>query len=135
MPRGATTRKPSKAGPHDKAKTARVATKPLKTTPARRPKAPKAAKGYNPLAPERIHEILKRLDELNAKAPPLPKDAKMDVTDSFLADKRITLLFEEGIISLEEKRAWDDRIDRFAVSLPEVQAFFEERWPWSPKKS
>jgi len=88
---------------------------------------------YAPKVP--MEEILKRLDELNAKAPPLPKDAKMDVTDSFLADKRITLLFEEGIISLEEKRAWDDRIDRFAVSLPEVQAFFEERWPWSPKKS
>jgi len=63
MPRGAITRQPSKAGRPDKAKAARVATKPPKTTPARTPKAPKAAKGYNPVAPERIHEILKRLDQ------------------------------------------------------------------------
>ena len=63
MPRGATTRKPSKVGSHNRAKTARVASKPLKTTPARTPKAPKPAKGYNPVVPERIREILKRLDE------------------------------------------------------------------------
>lgn len=63
MPRGATTRQPSKVGHHDKAKTTRVPPKPLKTAPARMPKAPKATKGYNPVAPERIYEILKRLDE------------------------------------------------------------------------
>ena len=63
MPRGATTRQPSKVGRHDKAKTTRVPPKPLKTAPARMPKAPKATKGYNPVAPERIYEILKRLDE------------------------------------------------------------------------
>ena len=62
MPRGAITRQPSKAGRHDKAKSSRDAIKPLKTTPPRTPKAPKVAKGYNPVAPERIHEILKRLD-------------------------------------------------------------------------
>lgn len=64
MPRGATTRQPSKVGRHDKARTARLAAKPLKTTPAKTPK-PKAAavtKAYNPIAPERIHEIITRLD-------------------------------------------------------------------------
>lgn len=56
MPRGTIPRQPSKAGRHDKAKSARVAAKPLKTTPAKspKPKAPKSAKAYNPLAPERI---------------------------------------------------------------------------------
>ena len=64
MPRGTMPRQPSKAGRHDKAKTARVATKPLKVTApkAPKPKAPKSAKAYNPLAPERIAEILRRLD-------------------------------------------------------------------------
>ncbi len=78
-------------------------------------------------------EVSKMLDALNAKVPPLPADAKMDRTDSFLASKRIDALFEEGLIGLPEKQAWEDRIDRFAVSLPEVQAFFEEKWPWTPK--
>ncbi len=64
MPRGTIPRQPSKAGRHDKAKTARVATKPLKVTApkAPKPKAPKSAKAYNPLASERIAEILRRLD-------------------------------------------------------------------------
>jgi len=78
-------------------------------------------------------EVSKMLDALNAKVPPLPADAKMDRTDSFLASKRIDALFEEGLISLPEKRAWEERIDRFSVSLHEVQAFFEEKWPWTPK--
>src|SRR6516165_9402955 len=63
MPRGATTRQPSKVGRHDKAKTARVAARPLKTTPARTPIVSKAARGYNPLAPNRISEIITRLDK------------------------------------------------------------------------
>ena len=64
MPRGATTRQPSKVGRHDKARTARLAAKPLKTTPAktRKPKAAAVTKAYNPIAPERIHEIITRLD-------------------------------------------------------------------------
>jgi endonuclease-3 len=55
MPRGATTRKPSKTGHHDLAKTARIATKT--------PKPSATTKAYNPLAPERISAILHRLDE------------------------------------------------------------------------
>jgi endonuclease-3 len=61
--RGSNPRQPSKAGLHDKAKSSRITPKPLKTTPARKPKAPKAAKGYNPVSAERVHEILKRLGE------------------------------------------------------------------------
>jgi endonuclease III len=66
MPRGNIPRQPSKAGRHDKARTTRIATKPLKSTPARppKPKAPKTTKAYNPLAPERVAAILRHLDEL-----------------------------------------------------------------------
>ncbi len=66
MPRGNIPRQPSKAGRHDRAKTTRIATKPLKTTPAKapKPKAPPPAKGYNPLAPGRIAAILRHLDDL-----------------------------------------------------------------------
>ena len=89
------------------------------------------SQGYRPrLTPE---EARKALDELNAKLPPLPAGAKMDGTDAFLANKRIELLFEEGLIPLAEKNAWDARIDRYEVSLAEVQMFFDRLWPWTPK--
>ncbi len=74
MPRGNIPRQPSKAGRHDKARTTRIASKPLKTTPAKTPGAPlkpssglsgKAnLKSYNPLAPERVSAILRHLDQL-----------------------------------------------------------------------
>jgi len=68
MPRGTIPRQPSKAGRHEKAKTARVAAKPPKITrsksAAKSPLAKAAAtKAYNPIAPARVAEILKRLDE------------------------------------------------------------------------
>ena len=74
MPRGRIPRQPSKAGRQDKAKTARIAAKPLKTTPAKplstaaKKSAPKTTsqKSYNPLAPERVNAILQRL---NARYP------------------------------------------------------------------
>ena len=81
----------------------------------------------------KVEEILKRLDEIHRRVPPLPQDMKMDRTEAFIAGKRIDLLFEEGLIPASEKRVWEDKIDRFAVSLPEVQAFFEKMWPWTPK--
>jgi len=63
MPRGNIPRQPSKAGRHDNVKSVRVATKPLKATPARAIARPSRTTGrYNPLAPERVTEILKRLD-------------------------------------------------------------------------
>lgn len=72
MARGQIPRQPSKAGRHDKpAKTARLTTNLKAKTPAKLAKAPKNAKksagspppkGYNPIAPERVREILKRLD-------------------------------------------------------------------------
>lgn len=80
-----------------------------------------------------VDEILKRLDALNAGRPRLPPDAKMDVTDSFIAEKRITALFEEGVISLQEKKEWDERIGRYEIPLSEVEAFFEKHWPWREK--
>jgi plasmid stability protein len=84
--------------------------------------------------PKRSPEEIKRMiDELHAKVPPLPPGAKMDRTDAFLASKRIDRLFEEGVIPLPEKQAWDEKIDNLTVSLPEVQAFFEKMWPWTPK--
>jgi endonuclease III len=72
MPRAPIPRQPSKTGRHDKARTSRVAAKPLKITSsktapttAKRPalKPPPKSKPYNPLAPARVTEILKRLDK------------------------------------------------------------------------
>ncbi|HEY4930674.1 MAG TPA: endonuclease III [Terriglobales bacterium] len=72
MPRGNIPRQPSKAGRQDKAKTTRVATKPLRPSAPRKsmltPPKPKSAKSpatkpYNPLAPARVAEILQRLDD------------------------------------------------------------------------
>ena len=82
MPRGVTPRRPARTGRQDKvhvartlmsAKTsqkqsARGKSAPAKGKGASKPaptgKAAKPSKGYNPLAPDRIAEILKRLDEL-----------------------------------------------------------------------
>jgi endonuclease-3 len=72
MPRGNIPRQPSKAGRQDKAKTTRVAAKPLKISAPKKsklaPPKPKTAKSpatksYNPLAPARVAEILHRLDD------------------------------------------------------------------------
>jgi endonuclease III len=72
MPRGITPRRPSRSGRQDKvAKAPNRATK-TQPTPKLKVKAPKpksagkataAPKGYNPVAPERVNEILRRLDE------------------------------------------------------------------------
>jgi len=70
MARGQITRQPSKAGRHEKpAKAALLATKLKASTPKKLAKAPAKSKfsggspkGYNPLAPDRVQEILKRLD-------------------------------------------------------------------------
>jgi endonuclease-3 len=72
-------RQPSKAGRHDKARTSRIAPKPLKITPPKKaqpkparttPPKPTATKSrasttnaYNPLAHPRVSEILTRLDD------------------------------------------------------------------------
>ena len=79
MPRGMVPRQPSKSGRQDKSRNARFAASKLKalsstrTSPKARPikksakaKTPRTAssKGYNPVAPERVAEILRRLDEL-----------------------------------------------------------------------
>ncbi len=74
MPRGQVPRQPSKAGRHEKpGKATRLVAKGKAGTPKKlaRPPNPKAVKktaggaaprGYNPIAPERVQEILKRLD-------------------------------------------------------------------------
>ncbi len=73
MPRGQIPRQSSKAGKHDKpAKATRPISNVRASTPAKLAKPPekkpqkkgeKPPKGYNPIAPERVSEILKRLDE------------------------------------------------------------------------
>ena len=73
MPRGHMPRQPSKAGRQDKAKTSRSRRQTAedhsgaKVAPrwlrSRSPKPPASAKSYNPIAPARVAEILKRLDE------------------------------------------------------------------------
>ena len=77
-------------------------------------------------------ELKAAITKLKTQFPPLPASAKMDTTDAFIAARRIDLLHEEGLIPITEKLSWDERIDRFEVSLPEVQAFFEKMWPWTP---
>jgi plasmid stability protein len=88
------------------------------------------SRGYAPRRP--IEEVLKRLDALNAKYPE-PPNAKMLMSEAHVADSRIEVLFEEGVISLEEKLGWQTRIDARSVTLGEVEAFFRSRWPWSEK--
>ena len=72
MPRGTTPRQPSRTGRQDhvaKGAPVRVG-KVLSPTPKKRskptakPASDTKSKGYNPLAPERVAEILKRLDQL-----------------------------------------------------------------------
>jgi len=71
MPKGMITRQPAKSGRHESAKKApSFAKASLKAAKSSLPgaKAPrsktdfKVAKGYKPIAPERVHELLKRLD-------------------------------------------------------------------------
>ncbi len=72
MPRGVVPRQPAKTGRHEGARTRKPSV--VSTSRPARAKSPVASptpakrtaslKGYNPLAPERISEILKRLDHL-----------------------------------------------------------------------
>lgn len=70
MPKGMITRQPTKSGRHEGAKRAlgKVAPKNAKASlpgakaPSQR-KQSKAPKGYDPVAPARVQEVLKRLDE------------------------------------------------------------------------
>ena len=87
------------------------------------------SQGYAPKLS--LDELRSKLDAMAAGDPPLPPNAKMDRTDAFLAAKRIDRLFDEGLIPLAERNAWNERIDCYAVSLAEVQAFFDKMWPWS----
>jgi len=75
MPRGVTPRQPARTGRQDKIKKAPVGTptlprprpgKAVEQAPEARKKATPAPKmkGYNPIAPERVAEILKRLNDL-----------------------------------------------------------------------
>lgn len=81
MPRGVVPRQPARTGRQDKVPVSRVAAAksnqrgtgvqkalPVPKAPTARPKSSKnfgkAAKSYNPVAPERVAEILKRLNDL-----------------------------------------------------------------------
>jgi endonuclease-3 len=80
MPRGTITRQPSRTGRHEKVASGRPAPQTVRATPSPKKQslpavvrrkiakpakalAGGARKGYNPLAAERVNEILKRLDE------------------------------------------------------------------------
>lgn len=78
MPRGNTPRRPAKSGRHEGLRAAAKvpgntavgskakprAQRQIATHSAPKNKAAKSAKGYNPTTPERVSEILKRLDQL-----------------------------------------------------------------------
>jgi endonuclease III len=68
MPRGITPRRPAKTGRHEGARLKAVQARNLNPKAAPAPAKPRAAaskiKGYNPVAPVRVAEILQRLDQL-----------------------------------------------------------------------
>jgi len=70
MVRGIVPRQPAKTGRHEGARRPtqkKVPLRPVRSVDTQLPKKPparKSAKGYNPLAPERVAELLKRLDQL-----------------------------------------------------------------------
>ena len=72
MTRGITPRRPAKSGRHEGTRSTprgvnqrtTPSKKKLLVFPAAKPQRSKAPRGYNPVAPERISEILKRLDQL-----------------------------------------------------------------------
>ncbi len=88
------------------------------------------SQGYAPKRP--LKDILRDVLDWNAKHPE-PANAKMLTSEAHVADSRIDVLFEEGVISLEEKLGWQVRIDARSVTPAEVEAFFHSRWPWSDK--
>src|SRR5581483_6843753 len=67
MPRGITPRRPAKTGRHEGARhlpgKAKTLVRP-QTRPPKTPKTPAIPKGYNPTDPQRVSEILQRLDQL-----------------------------------------------------------------------
>jgi plasmid stability protein len=75
-------------------------------------------------------ELKQRLRALQATLPTPPPGAKLGGVDSFLAGKRLEALFDEGLISLPEKLDWEGRVDRYEVTLDEVEALFDRLWPW-----
>src|ERR1700749_2957643 len=65
MPRGNITRQPTRSGRHEGAQRVPVKIKPAKTLPPaklRKATSGKAPKGYNPVAPGRVSEVLNRLN-------------------------------------------------------------------------
>ena len=79
MPRGIIPRQPARTGRQDKLRTVPASVKPVQkqarignvrpgsraaTSASKSAKPLKSAKGYNPTAPDRVTEILKRLNDL-----------------------------------------------------------------------
>jgi len=83
------------------------------------------------LSPE---ELVKRLKEINAEHPPR-SGAKMLASEFLIASRRLESLFESELISRDEKISWDDKINRDAVSLSEVEQFAAGRRNWRTEKS
>jgi plasmid stability protein len=79
-------------------------------------------------------DIKRRLSAIQATLPKPAPSSKTDGVDAFLAGKRLEVLFEEGLISLNERTDWEDRVERGDVSLREIEALFDRLWPW-PKRS
>jgi len=66
VPRGIVPRQPAKTGRHERARVATLRPSKASAPAPQRPKKPPAPRSgkYNPISPERIAEILKRLDQL-----------------------------------------------------------------------
>src|SRR5690242_7936238 len=56
-------------------------------------------------------DVERRLKAIQATLPKPPPGSRSDGVDAFLAGKRLEVLFEEGLISLDERQAWETRVD------------------------
>jgi plasmid stability protein len=81
-----------------------------------------------------LGELRKKLDALNAEHFE-PPNAKMLMSEALLADRRLEVLRDEELISLEELLDWQKRVDARSVSLDEVETFFRSKQSWPHKKS
>ena len=80
-------------------------------------------------------EVKQRLRTIQATLPVPEPASRSDGVDAFLASKRLEVLFEEGLISLVERRQWEERVGAGEVSLEEIEGVFDRLWPWSKRST
>ena len=79
-------------------------------------------------------EVIKKLDRLNDRKSSRRR-TNMLASEFLIAGRRLEALCEDGLISREDKTAWDERIARGKVSIDEVEQFAAGRRHWPTRKS